>query len=166
MMKKITYVIGIGIILAATFFLVAQYFDRNVTALKTAALTWEYAAVTGSYVPYSSDNPSSNAVAAVTICYIKADGCQNEEVKSEVNYSKFLQDTRQENTIAARRLAQNRATETAFAKAFAKLGSSGYEMVSAPGLQFDQYVLNSSGTYTVQEGSNERTADIYFKRQK
>ena len=77
-----------------------------------------------------------------------------------------LQDSRQENTQAARKLAQNKATETAFAKAFAKLGLQGFEMVSSPGLQFDQYVPNSAGTFTIQEGSSERTADIYFRRQR
>ena len=165
-MKKITYVIGIGTILAITLFAVAQYFERNATAQKSSTSNWDYAAVTGAYVPYTTDNPSSNFVAAVTICYMKADGCQNEEVKGEVNYSKFLQDARLENTQAARRFAQNKAAETAFAKAFTKLGMNGYELISAPELQFDQYVLNSSGTFTVQEGKNERTADIYFKRQK
>jgi hypothetical protein len=164
-MKKHTFVFGVGIIVAIAFFAAAQY-RGEVDAQKNSAVTWEYAAVTGVYVPYSSDNPSSNLVAAVTICFMRADGCQNEEVKGEVNYSKFLQDTRQENTQAARRLAQNKAAEAAFAKAFTKLGLSGYEMVSAPTLQFDQYVLNSTGTYTVQEGSRERTADIYFKRQR
>jgi hypothetical protein len=166
LVKKISYVIGIGIILAITWFSVAQNFDRNVTAQKSATINWDYAAVTGAYVPYTTDNPSSNVVAAVTICYMKADGCQNEEIKGEVNYSKFLQDARLENTQVARRFAQNKAAETAFAKAFARLGLNGYELVSAPGLQFDQYVLNSSGTFTVQEGNNERPADIYFKRQK
>lgn len=153
-------------ILGITLFAVTQYFERNVTAQKSATGNWDYAVVTGAYLPYSTDNPSSNLVAAVTICYMKADGCQNEEVKGEVNYSKFLQDARMENTQKARRLAQNKAVETAFARAFTRLGMNGYELVSAPALQFDQYVLNSSGTYTVQEGSNERTADIYFKRQK
>src|ERR1044071_2590897 len=166
MMKKITYVLGTVTILAIAVFAVAQSFERNVAAQKNATVTWEYAVVTGAYVPYTSDNPSANSVAAVTICYMKADGCQNEEVRGEVNYSKFLQDSRQENTQLARRLAQNKATETAYAKAFARLGMGGYEMVSSPVLQFDQYVPNSAGTFTVQEGNNERTPDVYFKRQK
>jgi hypothetical protein len=165
-MKQLSFVVGIGMITAVAFFSGTRYLGREATAQKTAAVTWEYAVVTGAYTPYSSDNPSSNAIAAVTICYIKAEGCQNEEVKGEVNYSKFLQDTRQENTQAARHLAQNRAAETAFAKAFAKLGLNGYERISTPGLQFDQYVLNSSGTFTVQEGNSEITSDIYFKRQR
>ena len=165
-MKKLTYVAGAAVVVAITFFAVAQYFEPNVEAQKNAQIMFDYAAVTGAYVPYTSDNPSANFVAAVNICYMKGDGCQNEEVRGEVNYSKFLQDSRQENTQAARKLAQNKATETAFAKAFAKLGLQGFEMVSSPGLQFDQYVPNSAGTFTVQEGSSERTADIYFRRQR
>jgi hypothetical protein len=165
-MKKITYVVAIAVLAAITFFAFARYFEPNVEAQKSTAVNWEYAAVTGAYVPYTSDNPSSTVVSAVTICYMKADGCQNEEIRGEVNISKFLQDTRQENTQSARRLAQNKATETAFAKAFARLGSTGFELVTSPGLQFDQYVPNSAGTFTVQEGSSERTADIYFRRQR
>ena len=165
-MKKLTYIAGAAVLVAITLFAVAQYFEPNVEAQKNAQIMFDYAAVTGAYVPYTSDNPSVNFVAAVNICYMRADGCQNEEVRGEVNYSKFLQDSRQENTQAARRLAQNKATETAYAKAFAKLGLQGFDMVSSPGLQFDQYVPNSAGTFTVQEGSSERTADIYFRRQR
>lgn len=165
-MKKSTYVVGAAVLLAITFFAVARSFEPNVEAQRNAPIMFDYAAVTGAYVPYTSDNPSANFVAAVTICYMKADGCQNEEIRGEVNYSKFLQDSRQENTQTARKLAQNKATEIAFAKAFARLGATGFEMVSSPGLQFDQYVPNSAGTFTVQEGNSERTADIYFRRQR
>jgi hypothetical protein len=165
-MKKLMYVAGAAVVVAITLFAIAQYFEPNVEAQKNAPIMFDYAAVTGAYVPYTSDNPSANFVAAVNICYMRGDGCQNEEVRGEVNYSKFLQDSRQENTQAARKLAQNKATEMAFAKVFAKLGQQGFDMVSSPGLQFDQYVPNSAGTFTVQEGSSERTADIYFRRQR
>jgi hypothetical protein len=165
-MKKIAQTVGIALVALITFFAVDRYFEPNVEAQRSAQIMFDYAAVTGAYVPYTSDNPSANFVAAVNICYMRGDGCQNEEVRGEVNYSKFLQDSRQENTQAARKFAQNKATETAFAKAFAKLGVQGFEMVSSPGLQFDQYVPNAAGTFTVQEGNSERTADIYFRRQR
>ena len=165
-MKKFIFVAGTAVAVAAALCVVAQYFEPNVDAQRNTPVMFDYAAVTGAYVPYTSDNPSANFVAAVNICYMKADGCQNEEVRGEISYSKFLQDSRQENTQVARRLAQNKATEMAFSKAFAKLGQQGFEMVSSPGLQFDQYVPNSAGTFTVQEGSSERTADIYFRRQR
>ena len=165
-MKKITYVVGIAVLAIIAFMAVSHYFEPNVEAQRNTQIMFDYATVTGAYVPFTSDNPSANFVAAVNICYMRGDGCQNEEVRGEVNYSKFLQDSRQENTQVARKLAQNKATETAFSKAFAKLGLQGFEMVSSPGLQFDQYVPNSAGTFTVQEGNSDRTADIYFRRQR
>jgi hypothetical protein len=158
-MKKFVFSVAVAGIVAA-----AAFFFYPVSAQKSyGGARWEYASITGVYQPYTgSDN--SVFIMAANICYMQAAGCQNEEVRNEVNFSKFLQDLRLENTGQSRLRAQARAAEGAYAKAFAKLGAEGWELVSPPGLQFDNYYLNSSGTYNIQEGNKERKADIYFKR--
>jgi hypothetical protein len=134
------------------------------SAQRDAAVRWEYAALTGSYSPYSTENPSIVATAAVNICYMQADGCRNEEIRAEVNYSKFFQDSRLENTERSRTLAERRAAETAIAKAIAKLGQDGWEMASTPELQFDNYVSSGPNSFRVEQGDKQRGPDIYFKR--
>ena len=142
----------------------AAVFYFPASAQREVSNRWEYAAITGSYFPYSTENPSIVATAAVNICYMQSGGCQNEEVRAEINYSRFFQETRFENTEKTRGFAERRAAESAFAKAIAKLGQEGWEMISTPELEFDNYILASPGNYRVQEGSRERKPDIYFKR--
>lgn len=141
----------------------AFFFFPSASAQKSYNIRWEYASITGVYHPYTgADN--SVVVMAANICYMQAAGCQNEEVRSELIYSKFLQDLRLENTDQSRIRAQARAADGAYARAIAKLGAEGWELVSSPDLQFDNYYQNSMGTYNLQEGSRERKPDIYFKR--
>jgi hypothetical protein len=98
------------------------------------------------------------------ICYMQAGGCQNEEVRAEISFTKFFQDTRLGNSPKTRALAYDKAVETAYAKAIAKLGLEGWELVSTPGLEFDNYFQNAQRNYTVQEGDKDRKSDLYFKR--
>lgn len=127
---------------------------------------WEYAAITGTYAPFPAENPNVTITSAVNICYMQNNGCRNEEVTSGVAYSGFLQENRLENNQRSMYLGRNRAIDNVYAKAIAKLGAEGWEMVSRPDLQFDTFFLNSSGTYNVNEGNKDRRSDIYFKRPK
>ena len=134
-------------------------------AQRNTGSRFEYAVINGNYSPYPAEGPSVVS-SAVNICYLSAVGCQNEEVRSEVNLSKFAQDERLENTAAFRRLAQERAVQSAFSKAMAKLGGDGWEIVEAPQIEFDLYYTNSQGIQTVKEGAKSERRHVWFKRER
>ena len=134
-------------------------------AQNNPAVRFEYAIVNGSYLPYPGETPSTVS-GAVNICYLQASGCRNEEITTEVIVSKFAQDERLENSARIKRLAQERATQTSFSKAIAKLGSEGWEMVEAPQIEFDLYYPNQQGIQTVKEGLKTERQHIWFKRER
>jgi hypothetical protein len=134
------------------------------SAQRTSGNAWEYAAITGSYGASPTENPNVSFTSAVNICYLENSGCRNEEVRAGVPYARFLQDNRLDNNAKSMELARHRAVENAYSKAFAKLGSEGWEMIDKPDLQFDTFFQNASGTFDVLEGNRDRKADIYFKR--
>lgn len=138
--------------------------DGTAEAQKSAAGRWEYAVITGAYFPYTSENATAVAVAAVNICYLNAIGCRNEEVRSELAIQRFAQDARLADGQSIRKFARNRAAEIAFSKAITQLGTVGWEMTSTPDLRFDKYVVNEDGFFTVVEGNYESAGTIYFKR--
>ncbi len=138
-------------------------FLRQTEAQKSSSVRFEYAVITGSYPPFPSDGPTVMN-AAVNICYLQHTGCRNEEVKSELGISKFLQDERIENNNAARRFAQQRAIDMAFSKAISRLGTDGWEMVDRPSIEFDLYYTNPQGNQTVKEGNRTERQHIWFKR--
>ena len=113
-------------------------------------------------LPFTNDNQSAVITAGISICYLQMDGCRNEEVLFTLNYGKFLQDLRFDNNSRSKAYAQQKAMEGAFAKAAAKLGLDGWEMMGSPQLQFNTYVQNESEGYRVIEGSQERKADMFF----
>ncbi len=138
-------------------------FDKPAEAQRNVTTRFEYAVITGSFQPFPADNPSVIS-SAVQVCYLQASGCQNEEVRSEVNLSKFIQDERLENSSRVRGLALERANQVAFSKAIAKLGSDSWEMVSAPAVEFDVYYLNQQGITSVKDGNRTDRQHIWFKR--
>lgn len=134
-------------------------------AQRSNPVRFEYAVINGNYLPYPPDNPSVVSSAA-NICYLQVVGCQNEEVRVEINLSKFAQDERLENSSGVRRLAQERAVQSSFSRAIAKLGSEGWEMVEAPEIEFDLYYTNPQGIQTVKEGSKTERRHVWFKRER
>ena len=140
-------------------------FTTTTEAQRNGTARFEYAVINGSYQPYPSDGVSAVS-AAVNICYLQTVGCQNEEIKNEVNLNKFIQDERLENSAAVKRLAQDRAFQTSFSRAIAKLGSEGWEMVEAPEIEFDVYYTNQQGIQAVKEGSKTGRQHIWFKRER
>lgn len=164
MKDRVTLISAAAVFMLAIAGFAAIMSQFPAAAQRDAAGRWEYASITGSFAPYSTENPSIVATAAVNICYMQADGCRNEEVRAEINYSRFFQDARLENTERSRTLAERRAAEIAFAKAMAKLGLDGWEMVSSPELQFDNYVPSGPNSFRVEQGEKQRAPDIYFKR--
>lgn len=140
-------------------------FTASSVAQRNTSVRFEYAVINGSYQPYPADGVSS-ASGSVNICYFQATGCQNEEVRTEVNFNKFIQDERLENSSNVRRLAQERAFQTSFSRAIAKLGSDGWEMVEAPEIEFDLYFTNPQGIQTVKEGAKTQRQHVWFKRER
>jgi hypothetical protein len=134
-------------------------------AQRNTPVRFEYAVINGNYLPYPPDNPSVVSSAA-NICYLQIVGCQNEEVRSEINISKFAQDERLENSSGVRRLAQERAIQTSYSRAIAKLGSEGWEMVEAPEIEFDLYYTNPQGIQTVKEGARTERKHVWFRRER
>lgn len=163
-MHRRSFLIAIGSIAIAG--IVAAYFATSKSeAQRNTAGRFEYAVINGNYLPYPADNPSVVS-SATNICYLQAAGCQNEEVRSEVNMSKFAQDERMENSSGLRRLAQERAVQSSFSRAIAKLGSEGWEMISAPDVEFDLYYTNPQGIPSVKEASRTERRHIWFKRER
>ena len=164
-MKKTTpFFIGIagGLL---SLFIGSLLFYFPISAEKSAAVQWEYCAITAAYVPANSENQAFFG-GAVNICYLQIGGCKNEEVKAELAYAKFLQDFRLENTEQSKSFGYNRAKDLAFSKAVAKLGFEGWEIISQPSIEFDNYIPNNQGNFTVSAGDKNTKPDVYFKRPK
>ena len=159
------YFVAFAGIFLATIVVVGYQFTMKTEAQRNGSGRFEYAVINGSYQPYPSDGVSS-VTGAVNICYLQAIGCQNEEIKTEVNFNKFIQDERLENSSAVKRLAQERAYQTSFSRAIAKLGTDGWEMIQAPEIEFDLYFTNPQGIQTVKEGAKTQRQHIWFKRER
>lgn len=159
------YFVAFAGIFLATIVVVGYQFTMKTEAQRNGSGRFEYAVINGSYQPYPADGVSS-VTGAVNICYLQAIGCQNEEIKTEVNFNKFIQDERLENSSAVKRLAQERAYQTSFSRAIAKLGTDGWEMVEAPEIEFDLYFTNPQGIQTVKEGAKTQRQHIWFKRER
>jgi hypothetical protein len=158
------YFIAFGTILLAAV-VVGYQFTTPSEAQRNTSVRFEYALINGSYQAYPADGGSS-ASGAVNICYLQAAGCQNEEIRTEVNFNKFIQDERLENSAAIKRLAQERAFQTSFSRAISKLGSEGWEMVEAPEIEFDLYYTNPQGIQSVKEGGKTQRQHVWFKRER
>jgi hypothetical protein len=164
-MKRRSMLVALAAIIVAIGGVVGYYGTAKSEAQRNSPVRYEYAVINGNYLPYPADNPSVVSSAA-NICYLQVAGCQNEEVRVEVNLSKFAQDERLENSSGVRRLAQERAIQSSFSRAIAKLGSEGWEMVEAPDIEFDLYYTNPQGIQTVKEGSKTERRHVWFKRER
>ncbi len=132
-------------------------------AQRAVSVQYDYAVIQGSYRPYPFGDAGST-LGAVNICYVQPGGCQNEEVKAEVIYTKFAQDERLEGAKDITNRAQNRAIQNAFAKAIAKLGMAGFEMVDKPQIEFDLYYESGQANKSLIEAPQTQRQHIWFKR--
>ena len=126
---------------------------------------FEYCAVNYTDVPYSVQ-AQAPLISIANICYIEANGCRNEELKTEFSYSKFLQDYRLENDKDSRDFAYSKARENALAKVIAKLGNEGWEIISSPTIEFDAFIPNTQNDFEIEKGNKDLKPNIYFKRLK
>ena len=162
-MQKALILVLSAVLLTLSAVAALEWYSPRSEAQKATSVRVEYAVINGSYAPYPADGPSSIS-SAVNICYLQSQGCQNEEVRAEINISKFLQDERLENAGNVRQLTASRALNTAFSKAISKLGNDGWEMVDAPGIEFDLYYTNPQGIQSVRSGHPAERKHIWFKR--
>jgi hypothetical protein len=162
MMRRII-VIGVVCFAVAAAFAAAAFIFRPAEAQRSIGNRFDYAVINGSYSPLPADGPGFVS-SAVNICYVLGNGCQNEEVRTELGIGKFMQDERLENNARTRGLAQERVSQLSFSKAIAKLGSEGWEMISAPAIEFDLYYTNQQGMPTVKEGNRSARQHIWFVR--
>ena len=162
-MRKAGVVFAVAGFAIMAVFTTATYLSSPAEAQRGVGVRFEYAVINGAYLPYPADGPSSVS-SAVNICYLQTPGCQNEEVRAEVNISKFLQDERLENASNARSLAASRAVSTAYSRAISKLGGDGWELVEAPPVEFDLYYTNQQGIQTVKTGQQSDRRHVWFKR--
>lgn len=159
-MKKFIFFglfVGFLIVCAGAFI----FFSPS-AAQKKYANQWEYAAITFTHIPLNTENQSP-IIGVANVCFLQLSGCQNEEVKAELIYAKFLQDFRLENTSASKTLAFNRAKELAYTKAVARLGLEGWEIIGQPSIGFDSYIDNQ-GAYIIGQTNKEIKPNVYFKR--
>ncbi|MDX6382721.1 MAG: hypothetical protein QOK48_294 [Blastocatellia bacterium] len=110
---------------------------------------WEYCAITSYYSTFTSPPSQSDAKvrAVASICYFEFGGCRREEFKVELDLTEF----RKSLEIVTLTAAQEKATEGALARAVAKLGDDGWEMVGEAVFTF---------------GAERNNQAIYFKRRK
>ena len=162
-MRKATFVFALLSVAGMALIIAATRLSSPAEAQRGVGSRFEYAVINGHYPPYPADGPSSVS-SAVNICYLQAQGCQNEEVRVEVNISKFLQDERLENASNARSLATSRAVNTAYSRALSKLGGDGWELVDVPPVEFDLYFTNQQGIQTVKTGQQGERRHVWFKR--
>jgi len=161
--RKVALSFALVAFVGMVLFTIATKLTAPAEAQRGITARFEYAVINGSYLPYPADGPSSVS-SAVNICYLQASGCQNEEVRVEINISKFLQDERLENASNARSLATSRAVYTAYSRAISKMGAEGWELVEPPSIEFDLYYTNQQGIQTAKTGNQSDRKQVWFKR--
>lgn len=110
---------------------------------------WEYCAITSYYATFTDppSQPGAKVSAVASICYFEFAGCRREELKFELDLAEFKKSLKIDRLIAA----GEKATEIALARAVAKLGDDGWEMV---------------GEVVFTFGAERNNQAIYFKRKK
>lgn len=168
-MKPIIYLF-LGICLAAFGFFGYTSLTRTSTAQKASVTQWEYASIIASY-SFNPTKDRTNKVAGIAVvCYMQNNGCRLSEIKHEIDYTGYVQARLLplEENNAARTNAGVRASEIAFQKAMAQLGSEGWELVSEPQLDFefvdyDNYLKFEDRSVFF---NRKNTKAVYFKRLK
>lgn len=128
----------------------AQNVQTNPKTNVTKTQRWEYCAITNPYPASRFD--SEVHIAAASIIFFASSGQRKEEIRSEISEAEIKQDALDKNNINyIRMLANQRAADDALAKAIAKLGDEGWEMV---------------GESPIRYGSERNEIGLYFKRLK
>jgi hypothetical protein len=168
-MKPVTYLF-LGVCLSFVACLGYFSWSRTGSAQRQTRSQWEYAAITSAYSFSPSKDKTNKISGMAAICYLQATGCRFAETKHELDYGAFLQDRQLPllDAYQTRKEAGVKASEIAFQKAVAQLGSEGWEIVSEPNLEFefvnyDDYVKFEDKSVLFQRAN---TKAVYFKRLK
>ncbi len=168
-MKPVIYLF-LGVVVIWALFLGYTTGKQTSTAQKTSVVQWEYASIIASY-SFNPTRDKTNKIAGVAVvCYMQNNGCRLSEIKHEVDYTSYIQARLLplEENSAARTNAGIRASEIAFQKALAQLGSEGWEMIGEPDINFEfvdyeQYLkLEDRSVFF----NRKNTKAVYFKRLK
>lgn len=143
-------------------------FNQTGSAQKVARNQWEYAAIVSAY-SFSPYRDRINKISGMAeICYLQNTGCRRMEIKHELDYGAYLQERAEQETFQTRKDASTKASEIAFQKAIAQLGSEGWELVSEPNLEFEFVNVDDYNKFDDKSVLFERqnTKAVYFKRLK
>lgn len=138
------------------------------SAQKISRGQWEYAAITAVYALGPATEKIERIYGVTEICYAQPNGCRRQEIKQELDYAAFLQERGLPETTASRRRASIAASEIAFQKTLAQLGSDGWEIVGEPNLKFEFVPVDEYYKYENKSllFAREDTKAVYFKRLK
>jgi len=168
-MKPVTYLF-LGICLSLVGFFGYSAFNQTSSAQKAAAIQWEYATIVGAYSFNPTKDRTNKIPGIAVICYLQTSGCRLTEVKYEIDYNAYIQD-RQLPLVESNQVRTNagiRASEIAFQKALAQLGSEGWEIVSEPQIDFE--FIDYENYLKFEDRSvflnRKNTKAVYFKRLK
>jgi hypothetical protein len=166
-MKHVTYLF-LGVCLSFVGFFGYTVFNQTSSAQKQLRSQWEYAAIVSAYsfAPYK--DRVNRIYGMAEICYLQTSGCRRAEIKYELDYGAYLQERAEQETAASRNDASLKASEIAFQKAVAQLGSEGWEIIGDPKLDFEFVNVDDYNKFDNKSVLFERmsTKAVYFKRLK
>ncbi|GEM_PF-2833836 len=166
-MKPVSYLF-LGICLTIFGFFGFTAFNQTGSAQKQSRAQWEYSAIVTvySFIPYKDRVNKISGMAE--ICFLQSTGCRRLEVKHELDYGSYLQDRAEQETFQTRKEASVKASEIAFQKAVAQLGSEGWEIISEPQLNFEFVNVDDYNKFEDKSVlfKRENTKAVYFKRLK
>ena len=138
------------------------------SAQKISRAQWEYVAITAVYALGPATEKIERIYGMTEICYAQSNGCKRQEVRQELDYGAFLQERGLPENPQSRRRASIAASEMAFQKTLAQLGSDGWEIVGAPDLKFEFVPVDDYYKYENKSllFTREDTRAVYFKRLK
>lgn len=164
-MKPVTYLF-LGVCLSLICFIGYLSFNWTSSAQKVARNQWEYCAITSAYsfTPYRDRVNKISGMAE--ICYLQSSGCRRLEIKHELDYGIYLQERAEQESFQSRKDASYKASEIAFKKAVAQLGSEGWEIVSEPNLDYEFVNVDDYNKFDDKSVLFEHTNTkaVYFKR--
>src|SRR5215213_2800446 len=137
-MKPVTYLF-LGVCLAFFAFFGFSAFNQTGSAQKAASPQWEYSTIIAAY-SFNPTKERTNKISGIAvICYLQSSGCRTAEIKHDIDYTLYLQDRALPviDSNSTRSNAGIRASEIAFQKAVAQLGSEGWEIIGKPQLEFE-----------------------------
>ncbi len=166
-MRPVTYLF-LGVFLALAVFFGYSFFNQPSSAQKASRAQWEYSAIVSvySFTPYK--DRVNKIYGMAEICYLQASGCRRAEIKHELDYGIYLQERAEQETFQTRSSASVKASEIAFQKAVAQMGSDGWEILAEPNLNFEFVNVDDYNRFEDKSVlfKRENTKAVYFKRMK